>query len=51
VEAPSYDEFLPDDSVLIKTEIPDGSGPNQFCPICGNEAGKHVHYGGRACTR
>ena len=20
------------------------------CPICGNEAGRHVHYGGRACT-
>ena len=20
------------------------------CPICGNEAGRHNHYGGRACT-
>jgi hypothetical protein len=28
---------------------PDNSG-STACPICGNEAGRHVHYGGRACT-
>ena len=26
------------------------TGGSSLCPICGNEAGKHVHYGGRACT-
>jgi hypothetical protein len=34
--------------VVVKSE----QLPRSFlvCPICGNEAGKHIHYGGRACT-
>ena len=51
VEAPSFEDFLPDDSVMIKSEQPeDLVFAFLLCPICGNEAGKHVHYGGRACT-
>ncbi len=60
VEAPTLDDILMDHdgdyrNVTIKTE--DGEQQQQqqqpsllICPICGNEAGKHVHYGGRACT-
>jgi hypothetical protein len=35
--------------VLERTNETD-TGSSSLCPICGNEAGKHVHYGGRACT-
>lgn len=23
---------------------------SNLCPICSNEAGKHIHYGGRGCS-
>ncbi len=58
VEASTLDDLPMDHdgdykNVIIKTE--DGEQQQQqhsllICPICGNEAGKHVHYGGRACT-
>ena len=60
VEAPTFDDLPMDDdgdyeSVVVKTEEDQQQHQQQhhsllICPICGNEAGKHVHYGGRACT-
>jgi Zinc finger, C4 type (two domains) len=34
-----------------ETRVPSADADKSTaCPICGNEAGRHVHYGGRACT-
>ena len=47
------EEFLSDaeaiDSDEAGTRTADAGKPFS-CPICGNEASKHVHYGGKACT-
>jgi hypothetical protein len=34
----------------LNLDSPKASSSSNLCPVCGNEAGKHVHYGGKACT-
>lgn len=34
----------------LSLDSPKAGSASNLCPVCGNEAGKHVHYGGKACT-
>jgi len=34
----------------LRLDSPKDETSLRLCPVCGNEAGKHVHYGGKACT-
>ena len=50
IETSTFEDYFEPDDDMIKSED-NGCHPSLLlCPICGNEAGKHVHYGGRACT-
>lgn len=51
-----YEEISGNSGFVVPYEINDRFSELAFdttviiCPVCGNEAGKHTHYGGRGCS-